>query len=43
MRYRGFKEGRYFITQGIGTSLLPLRFGAPPEISLLHLQCGDGL
>jgi len=27
-----------FVSSGIGTSILPLRFGVPPEISLLTLQ-----
>lgn len=33
------EEGRtLFVSSGIGTSILPLRFGVPPEISLLTLQ-----
>lgn len=38
-----FVEGgrQLFVTQGIGTSILPIRFGVPPEISRLHL-CGQG-
>lgn len=36
------EDGRQlFVTQGIGTSILPIRFGVPPEISRLHL-CGQG-
>lgn len=31
-----------FITPGIGTSILPVRFGVPPEISYLHLQSTEG-
>jgi uncharacterized protein len=27
-----------FVTPGIGTSILPVRFGVPPEISVLNLQ-----
>jgi uncharacterized protein len=27
-----------FVTPGIGTSILPVRFGVPPEISILRLQ-----
>jgi predicted MPP superfamily phosphohydrolase len=27
-----------FVSSGVGTSILPLRFGVPPEISLLTLQ-----
>ena len=30
------EDGRdLFVTPGIGTSILPVRFGAPPEISVL--------
>ena len=28
----------YFISTGIGTSILPVRFGVPPEVSLLRLD-----
>ncbi|RDZ29467.1 metallophosphoesterase [Lysobacter silvisoli] len=36
------EDGRQlFVTPGIGTSILPIRFGVPPEISRLHL-CGQG-
>lgn len=28
----------YFVTTGIGTSIIPVRFRVPPEISLLHLN-----
>ena len=32
------EDGRHlFVTQGIGTSIIPVRFGVPPEISLLTL------
>src|SRR5262249_7692173 len=32
------EEGRdLFVTPGIGTSIIPVRFGVPPEISLLTL------
>lgn len=27
-----------FVTTGIGTSILPIRFGVPPEISVLNIQ-----
>jgi uncharacterized protein len=35
-------EGRrvLFVTPGVGTSVLPVRFGVPPEISLLTLTAG---
>src|SRR5207253_2925325 len=33
------EEGKtMFVTTGIGTSWLPLRFGVPPEVSLLTLE-----
>ena len=31
-----------FVTPGIGTSILPVRFGVPPEISYLRLQTIEG-
>ncbi len=31
-----------FVTSGIGTSILPVRFGVPPEISYLRLQSLEG-
>lgn len=31
------KNGPLFVTSGIGTSTLPVRFNAPPEIVLFHL------
>lgn len=31
-----------FVTPGIGTSILPVRFRVPPEISVLTLRPGDG-
>ncbi|HEX2762132.1 MAG TPA: metallophosphoesterase, partial [Rhizomicrobium sp.] len=27
-----------FVSTGIGTSMLPVRFGVPPEVSLLRLK-----
>lgn len=34
--------GRHlFVTPGIGTSILPVRFGVPPEISRLTLKAGE--
>ena len=32
------EDGRHlFVTPGVGTSIIPVRFGVPPEISLLTL------
>lgn len=31
-------QDRLFVTPGIGTSILPVRFNAPPEVSLLELS-----
>jgi predicted MPP superfamily phosphohydrolase len=38
------EHGRHlFVTPGIGTSILPVRFGVPPEISRLTLRsAGEG-
>lgn len=33
------KETQIYITRGIGTVVLPVRYQCPPEISLLELQC----
>lgn len=33
---------RMFVTTGIGTSMLPVRFGVPPEIVILALEHGGG-
>jgi uncharacterized protein len=33
------EEGKHlFVTPGIGTSIFPVRFGVPPEISLLTIN-----
>ena len=33
------EQGRdFFVSTGLGTSILPVRFGVPPEISVLRLQ-----
>jgi predicted MPP superfamily phosphohydrolase len=34
------REGRktLFVSPGIGTSLLPVRFGVPPEVSFLTVR-----
>ncbi|MDQ3088316.1 MAG: metallophosphoesterase [Acidobacteriota bacterium] len=33
------KDTQIYITRGIGTVVLPVRYGCPPEISLIELQC----
>ena len=33
------RETQVYITRGIGTVVLPVRYGCPPEISLIRLQC----
>lgn len=35
------KETQVYITRGIGTVVLPVRFGCPPEISLLELRSAE--
>jgi uncharacterized protein len=35
------KETQIYITRGIGTVVLPVRFGCPPEISVLELKTSD--
>lgn len=36
------EDGKHlFVTPGIGTSILPVRFRVPPEISVLTLRSGD--
>lgn len=34
------KNTRIYITRGIGTVVLPVRYQCPPEISLIELRCG---
>ena len=36
------KETQIYITRGIGTVVLPVRFGCPPEISLIELRNAEG-
>lgn len=37
------EEGRHlFVNPGIGTSIIPVRFGVPPEISILTMRAGVG-
>ena len=33
------KETQIYITRGIGTVVLPVRYQCPPEISVVHLKC----
>ena len=32
-------EKHYFVSSGVGTSVLPVRFGVPPEVCILDLTC----
>lgn len=32
----------YFVSTGIGTSILPVRFGVPPEVSIVRLRSSTG-
>lgn len=34
------KDTQIYITRGIGTVVLPIRYQCPPEISLIELKCG---
>lgn len=38
--YGIYREGRsaMYVTRGIGTVVMPVRFGAPPEVALIRLQ-----
>jgi predicted MPP superfamily phosphohydrolase len=33
------KNTQIYITRGIGTVVLPVRYNCPPEISLIELKC----
>lgn len=35
------KETQIYVTRGIGTVVLPIRYQCPPEISLLTLRCSE--
>src|SRR5882672_2361603 len=34
-------ETQIYVTRGLGTVVLPVRFGCPPEVSLLELRCAE--
>ncbi len=47
-RYRGYVYGLYvvngtllYVTRGVGTSFLPVRFMCPPEVALIILKAGS--
>jgi predicted MPP superfamily phosphohydrolase len=33
-------DTQIYVSRGLGTSVLPIRYGCPPEVSLLELRCG---
>ncbi|HXG84068.1 MAG TPA: metallophosphoesterase [Pyrinomonadaceae bacterium] len=35
------KDTQIYITRGIGTVVLPIRYGCPPEISVIELKCNE--
>ena len=34
-------ETQIYVTRGLGTVVLPVRYGCPPEVSLLQLRCAE--
>ena len=34
-------ETQIYVTRGLGTVVLPVRYGCPPEVTLLTLRCSD--
>jgi predicted MPP superfamily phosphohydrolase len=34
-------ETQIYVTRGLGTVVLPVRYGCPPEVTLLTLRCAD--
>ena len=35
-------KGTLYVNRGLGMTSLPLRFGARPELTVFHLQAGQG-